>query len=220
MSKILIVEDDKALCQELKVCLDNNGYEGIILDDFQNVTDQILAIHPDLVLLDIQLPYQQGEYILKELRKDSNIPVIMVTSKNSEIDEVISLSYGADDYITKPFHPTLLLLHIEAVLKRTQPTSDVLHYQHLTIYPDKGMIKSETDELYLSKNEMLILKLLLQHQGHIVSRDEIMTYLWSSDEFIDDNTLTVNMSRLRSKLSLVHLDDVIQTRKGQGYILL
>ena len=108
MSKILIVEDDKALCQELKVCLDNNGYEGIILDDFQNVTDQILAIHPDLVLLDIQLPYQHGEYIFKELRKHSNIPVIMVTSKNSEIDEVISLSYGADDYITKPFHPALL----------------------------------------------------------------------------------------------------------------
>ncbi len=220
MKKILIVEDDQDLCQELKLCLENAGYEANFLINFTNVVSDILNLKPDLVLLDIQLDQYNGELILKELRTKSNIPVIMVTSKNTEIDEVISMSYGADDYITKPYHPTILLLHIEAVFKRLQHNSEFITYRHLTIYPDRGLVETENEELYLSKNEMLILKLLLQHQGNIVQRDEIMTYLWSSDEFIDDNTLTVNISRLRSKLQIVGVDDAIITRKGQGYMLL
>lgn len=220
MKKILIIEDDKDLCQELKLCLENAGYEANYLTNFSNTIEEINKIKPDLILLDIQLEQNNGELILKELRKTSNIPVIMVTSKNTEIDEVISMSYGADDYITKPYHPTILLLHIEAILKRLQQSSEFLTYQNITIYPDRGLMKTEAEEIYLSKNEMLILKLLIQQQGKIVARDEIMTYLWSSDEFIDDNTLTVNISRLRAKLEMVGIKNAIITRKGQGYILL
>ncbi len=220
MKKILIIEDDQELRQELKICLNNAGYEVDILTEFEQMVSQIITLNPDLVLLDIQLPNQNGEFILKELRKVSNIPVIMVTSRNTEIDEVISMSYGADDYITKPYHPTILLLHIEALFKRLQQSNDILTYQGINIYPDRGLIKTDNIEVYLSKNEMLILKLLLQHQGKIVSRDTLMTYLWNSDEFVDDNTLTVNISRLRNKLQTLGLDNVIETRKGQGYILI
>ena len=220
MKKILIIEDDKDLCQELKLCLENAGYEASYLSKFSDAIEDIKKINPDLILLDIQLQQNSGELILKELRKTSNIPVIMVTSKNTEVDEVISMSYGADDYITKPYHPTILLLHIEAIFKRLQQNSEFLTYQNITIYPDRGLIKTPTEELYLSKNEMLILKLLIQQQGKIVTRDKIMTYLWSSDEFVDDNTLTVNISRLRAKLEIIGIKNAIITRKGQGYILL
>lgn len=220
MKKILIVEDEKELAGELKVCLQNAGYEAFYFTTFDHVVEDILQSEADLVLLDSMLPHKSGELILKEIRKQSNIPIIMVTSKNTDIDEVISMSYGADDYITKPYHPTLLLLHIEAIFKRLKQTVETLSYHHVSLLPERGILKSENKEVYLSKNEMLIFKLLLKQQGKIVSRDEIMTYLWTSDEFVDDNTLTVNISRLRHKLEEVDLYNVIETRKGLGYILL
>lgn len=173
----------------------------------------------DLVLLDINLPHTSGVTLLKDLRKTSDIPVIMVTSQNTEVDEVVSMSYGADDYITKPYHPTLLLLHIEALLKRIDHVSSVFSYHNIQVIPEKGVIKTSSLELPLSKNEMQIFCYLLKHQGKIVSREDIMNYLWDTDLFIDDNTLTVNISRLRNRLREVGLEDVIETRKGQGYLL-
>ena len=220
MKKILIVEDDISLREELKILLDNSGYRSFILKTFENAEKEIIDNKPDLILLDINLPKINGEILLKNLRKKINTPVIMVTSKNTESDEVLSLSYGADDYITKPYNPALLLLHIEAIFRRINHTPNVLTYENLSIIPEKGIIKNNDYEVYLSKNEMMILKILVLKRGTIVSREEIMSELWNSEEFVDDNTLTVNISRLRGKLKDAGFENIIETRKGQGYILL
>lgn len=218
--KILIVEDDIELRKELKVLLDNNDYQGIILDDFKNSLSRILEINPDLILLDIKIPYLNGQQLLKKLREVSNVPVIMVTSKDSEIDEILSYSYGVDDYITKPYNPTILLLHIEAIFKRLQKNEPKLEYHGVKINLLKSTLEKEDMSLLLSKNEISIFYYLVINQGKIVTRDDIMNYLWGTDKFIDDNTLTVNMTRLRKKIAKIGLVDVIETRRDQGYILI
>ena len=221
MKKILIIEDDESVRGELKELLSNAGYEALILEGYSNMLDDILSIHPDLILLDINIPYMNGEILLKNLRKVSNIPVIMVTSKNTEIDEVLSMSYGADDYITKPYNPTILLLRIGAVLKRLEKNiMDVIECHDLTIEAKRGIVKKDKEEVILTKNEMIIFLYLYEAKGSIVTRDELMTELWNNDEYINDNALTVNISRLRSKLRELGVEDAIETRKGQGYILL
>ena len=221
MKKILIIEDDESVRKELKELLNNAGYDALILDDYTNMLDDILSIHPDLILLDINIPYMNGEVLLKNLRKVSNIPVIMVTSKNTEIDEVLSMSYGADDYITKPYNPTILLLRIGAVLKRGEKNiTDVIEYHDLSIEVKRGIVKKDEKEVILTKNEMIIFLYLYERMGSIVSRDELMTELWNNDEYINDNALTVNISRLRNKFRELGVDNAIETRKGQGYILL
>ena len=216
----MIVEDDESISSELKELLQNSGYEAVVLQDFNNSLNEILRVAPDLLLLDINIPYMNGELLLQSLRKSTNTPVIMVTSKNSETDEALSISYGADDYITKPYNPNILLLRIGAVLKRTNAKSNALSYKDLKINVQKGIIKKENVEIILTKNEMIIFCFLLNHQNKIVTRDELMTDLWNNDEFINDNALTVNISRLRAKLKSVGYEDVIDTRKGMGYILL
>ena len=218
--KILIIEDDFELSNELKILLDNNGYQGIILQDLQNALENIIKINPDLILLDIKLPYLNGQQLLKQIRKNSNVPIIMVTSKDSEIDEILAMSYGADDYITKPYNPTILLLHIEAIFKRLNKIDNNLVYHGVNINLSKSILKKDNIELLLSKNEMSIFYFLFMNQGKIVSRDEIMNYLWGTDKFIDDNTLTVNMTRLKKKLVQIGLINVIETRRDQGYILI
>ena len=218
--KILIIEDDFELSNELKILLDNNGYQGIILQDSQNALENIIKINPDLILLDIKLPYLNGQQLLKQIRKNSNVPIIMVTSKDSEIDEILAMSYGADDYITKPYNPTILLLHIEAIFKRLNKIDNNLVYHGVNINLSKSILKKDNIELLLSKNEMSIFYFLFMNQGKTVSRDEIMNYLWGTDKFIDDNTLTVNMTRLKKKLVQIGLINVIETRRDQGYILI
>ncbi len=220
LMKILIIEDDLELREELKILLDNNGYHGVILQRLDNALEEIIKIAPDLILLDIKLPYLNGQQLLKQLRKKSSIPVIMVTSKDSEMDEILAMSYGADDYITKPYNPTILLLHIEAVFKRLQNKETKLYYQGVNVNLSKSVLEKNDHELLLSKNEMSIFYFLLVNQGKIVSRDEIMNYLWVTNKFIDDNTLTVNMTRLKKKLVKIGLIDVIETRRDQGYILI
>ena len=221
MKKILIIEDDESVRSELKELLSNAGYEALALEDYTNMLEDILMIRPDLVLLDINIPYMNGEVLLKTFRKESDIPVIMVTSKNTEIDEVLSISYGADDYITKPYNPTILLLRIGAVLKRGEKNiTDVILYHDLSIEIKKGIVKKGSEEIVLTKNEMIIFLYLYERMGSIVTRDELMTELWNNDEYINDNALTVNISRLRSKLRELGVEDAIETRKGQGYILL
>ena len=219
MQKILIIEDDELISNELKNLLDSNNYNGIILNDFKNTLNEILDIKPDLILLDINIPYMNGEILLKNLRESSNIPVIMVTSRNSDIDEALSITYGADDYITKPYNPNILLLRIGAVLKRLNNNSDTLIFKDLTINISKGIIKKGNEEIILTKNEMIIFSYLVNHQNKIVTRDELMTSLWNNEEFINDNALTVNISRLRSKLKSIGYENAIDTRKGMGYIL-
>ena len=218
--KILIIEDDLELRHELKVLLDNNGYQGIILKDFKKALNEILESGADLILLDIKIPYLNGQQLLKKLREVSTIPVIMVTSKDSELDEILALSYGADDYITKPYNPTILLLHIEAIFKRLHKAEPKLNYRDIKVNLMKSTLEKDNYELLLSKNEIGIFYFLLMNQGKIVTRDDIMNYLWGTDKFIDDNTLTVNMTRLRKRLEKIGLVDVIETRRDQGYILL
>lgn len=220
MNKIMIVEDEETICNELLEMLENNNYKVIVLKDFKNALNEILSISPDLILLDINIPYINGEILLQKLRKTSSIPVIMVTSRNSEIDEALSISYGADDYITKPYNPNILLLRIGAVLKRTNSKPNVLSYKDLKINIEKGIIKKDHIEIVLTKNEMIIFCYLLNNQNRIVTRDELMTNLWNNEEFINDNALTVNISRLRTKLKNLGYKDAIDTRKGIGYILL
>lgn len=214
MKKILIVEDDKIIQEELSNLLSNSGYQTIILKNFKNAKDEILSICPDLVLMDINIPYINGELLLKEIRKESNIPVIMVTSRNSESDEVLSISYGADDYITKPYNPTILLLRISNIFKRMSDYNGLLSYKNLTINTQRGIIYNGKEEVLLTKNEMLIFSYLVNHQQKIVTRDELMTTLWNNNEYINDNALTVNISRLRSKLKDIGYEKGVKIFKG------
>lgn len=220
MKKIVIVEDEKMIREELCALLENAGYQPVAVTDFAHTESEILNSGGDLVLLDINIPKMNGEQVLRELRQKSEIPVIMVTSRTEELDEVLSMSYGADDYITKPYNPTILLLRIQAILKRTENTgADLYHYRDIEIRQAKGVLNRGQDQMVLTKNEMLIFMVLLHHQGQIVSRDDLMTELWDNSEYISDNALTVNISRLRAKLEQMGYPDVIETRKKQGYVL-
>lgn len=220
LKRIMIVEDDKVIRKELQELLNHADYNTIILEDFSNANKEIIKSNPDLLLLDINIPYINGELLLRELRKETNMPIIMVTSRESETDEVLSMSYGADDYITKPYNPNILLLRIQAVLKRTGKEQDEKTYKDLKIDLSRGTLNKDTEELQLTKNEMIIFQHLLNNKDKIVTRDELMTHLWNNDEYINDNALTVNISRLRRKLTSFGYPNAIETRKGQGYILL
>lgn len=222
MSKILIVEDDEKLSKELKIFLDKNGYDSVILQKFDNAVEDILEENADLILLDINLPYTDGEYICKEIRKTSDVPIIMVTSRDNEIDELLSLNYGADQYVTKPFNIQILLAKITGLLKRNQnadKSQEKIKCNGFILNVSKSMIETENKKIELTKNELKILHYLVLNQGKIVSREDIMNYLWESENFIDDNTLTVNMTRLRGELEELGIKDSIETKRGQGYIL-
>lgn len=254
MPKVYIIEDEPTMRQSLSELLASSGYVAAALDfeeqkslELETIVDQILAARPDLLLLDINLPGLNGEQLLRCLRTRSELPVIMVTSSGSEMDEVLSMSYGADDYITKPYSPQVLLLRIAAVLKRVEAPSSFRNFRHLNIDLARGVITAAPDpvadgpnagtsspapaapkspvqparpkRVLLTKNEMIILGHLLEAEGEIVTRDALMTDLWNNQEYINDNALTVNISRLRTKLKSLGADDAIETRKGLGYIL-
>lgn len=222
MAKILIIEDDKKIREELELFLNKNGFEAVSLNHFQNVIEDLLEQKADLILLDINLPVVDGEYICKEIRKVSNVPIIMVTSRNNEIDELLSLNNGADQYVTKPYNIQILLAKINALLKRSQNTDtnqNKIDCKEFILNISKGIIETDTKQIELTKNESKILYYLVQKRGQIVAREEIMSYLWDSESFIDDNTLTVNMKRLRAKLEEIQLQDMIETKRGQGYML-
>lgn len=222
MKKILIVEDDQKLRNELKIFLKKNGYEALTIEKFDNSIQDILDKKADLILLDINLPYLDGEYICKEIRKISDVPIIIVTSRDSEIDELISLNNGADQYVTKPYNIQILLAKIAGLLKRSESTAtnqNKINCKDFILNISKSIIEKEEKPIELTKNELKILHFLVLKKGQIVSRDEIINYLWDSESFIDDNTLTVNMTRLRNKLEEIGLKNIIETKRGQGYIL-
>ena len=222
MSKILIVEDDKKLRQELETFLNKNGFEAKGLENFENTIQDILEEKADLVLLDINLQYTDGEFVCKEVRKVSNVPIIMVTSRDNEIDELMSLNYGADQYVTKPYNIQILLAKINGLLKRNQNAGrnpEKIDCHGFVLNIAERAIEKDNQKMDLTKNEYNILYYLSTHKNEVVSRDEIMDYLWESEEFIDDNTLNVNIKRLRTKLEELGLHDRIETKRGQGYIL-
>lgn len=221
MNKILIIEDDEKLRKELEIFLNKNGYEAKSLEKFDNVIGDIINEKANLILLDINLPVIDGEYICKEVRKVSDVPIIMVTSRNNEIDELISLNYGADQYVTKPYNIQILLAKIAGLIKRNSNTNqEKINCGKFVLNISQSLIESQNKKIELTKNEFKILYYLAIHKEQIVSRDEIMDYLWESESFIDDNTLTVNMKRLRNKLEELNLQDIIETKRGQGYILI
>ena len=222
MQKILIIEDDEKLRNELETFLNKNGFIATSLKKFDNAVEDIQKIQADLLLLDINLPYTDGEFICKEVRKTSNVPIIMVTSRDNEMDELLSLNYGADQYVTKPYNIQILLAKIVGLLKRNQNAGnnpDKIDCGEFVLNTAGRIAEKEDNKVELTKNEYKILEYLVLHRQQVISRDEIMDYLWESEEFVDDNTLNVNIKRLRTKLTELGLIDQIETRRGQGYLL-
>ncbi len=221
MQNILIIEDDEKLRYELEIFLSHQGYKAESLETFNNTINDILEINPSLILLDINLPTVDGEYVCKEIRKQSNMGIIIITSRDNELDELVSINYGADYYITKPFNIQILLAKINAVLRRTNSikVNDKIDAKDFILNISNSTITKNDKTIDLTKNEYKILKYLVENRGKIVSREDIMECLWESESFIDDNTLSVNITRLRTKLEELELKDLIETRRGQGYIL-
>ena len=221
MERIYIVEDEPRLREELCGVLEKNGYGCILAGEFEHVTEDIVREAPDLVLLDLSLPVRDGFYICRQLRAVSDVPVIVVTSSNSDMDELMSLNLGADDFITKPYNVHILLAHISAVLLRFKGRNGSLTMTHNGLTLDIGKSRASCGDRSeeLTKNELGILRLLMQHKGTIVSREELIRELWEMEEFVEDSTLTVNINRLRKKLADMGLADYLVTKRGQGYLI-
>lgn len=217
---IFICEDDLNMAQDLCGILIKYGYSAVYAQDFSNVAQDIIARAPELVLLDINLPQFDGFHICREVRRVSDVPIIMLTSRESEIDELMSMNLGADDYVTKPFNMQILLAHISSVLRRANRViENTLTHRGVMLDPTAGMLRYGEQSMELTKNEQRILLRLMQSKGAIVTRAQLMDALWQDDEFIDDNTLTVNINRLRRKLESVGVHDFLITRRGQGYMV-
>ena len=221
MQKIIIVEDTEKIRNELKEFLSKYGYDVKVPKDFKNIINYIFEENPDLILLDINLPVFDGYYICREIRSKSDVPIIIVTSRDSEMDELMSMNLGADDFITKPYNTQILLARISSILRRVNSSSSqLLMHNGLNLNLSSGSISYNNNISELTKNELKILNYLILNKEKIVSRDELMEYLWSSEAYVDDNTLSVNVTRLRKKLEEIGLKNVIETRRVLGYILI
>ncbi|MCK3941775.1 response regulator transcription factor [Streptococcus suis] len=220
MQRILLVEDDRIISQLVAKNLTNWGYQVQEVKDFQTVLDQISDFQPHLILLDIGLPFFNGYYWCQEIRKTSRVPIMFLSSHDQPMDIVMAINMGADDYVTKPFEMTVLLAKIQGLLRRTYDfvgEQSLLWFEEIsldlkTMQVSYGQVVEE-----LTRNEFQILRVLFEHGKEVVSREELMRELWNSDIFVDDNTLSVNIARLRKKLAELDLPDVIVTKKGVGY---
>ena len=219
--RIIIIEDDPGIRQELATFLQRYGYEITAPDRFDHVVQDVLTADADLLLLDLNLPVYDGYYICREIRKQSELPIIIVTSRDSELDELMSMNLGADDFVTKPYNTQILLARIASVLKRANPQNQASQISHkgLTLELARGSVRFGQAEAELTKNELGILHLLMSRKNQIVSREELMNALWQSDAFVDDNTLTVNINRLRKKLAALGAENYLATKRGQGYMV-
>lgn len=217
--KIFIVEDDADIRNELSVLIGKYGYLYDSSADFEHITRHILESEVDLVLLDINLPYQDGYTICREIRTQSNVPIIVLTSRDTDFDELMSFNIGADDFISKPYNAQVLIARIQKILKRTYEAqaNSVLTHKGVTINLLKATAACGDKEIDLTKNELGILRLLTLNKGNVIPRDAIIDELWQSDEFIDENTLNVNIVRLRKKLSQIGASDYLETKRGIGY---
>ncbi len=222
MQKIMVIEDDTAIQEELALLLENEGYTPLVVTNFTDIPGQAVLERPDLILLDIGLPGRDGFSLCAALRKAIPVPVIFVTSRDAGVDEVRALSLGGDDYITKPYSVPVLLARIKAVLRRSfgelEP-ANVLEAGELCLSLTKGIVSANGKTAELTRNELQILACLMAHAGQIVSRADLIDTLWDNQIYIDDNTLSVNMTRLRGKLAEIGLPDAIKTRRGMGYQL-
>lgn len=222
MYRIMIIEDDQTIAKTLQDFLKQWDYEVYITHDFHDVMQEFKDIQPDLVLLDIGLPYKNGYYWCDEIRKISSIPILFISSINDNMNIVMAMNAGADDFISKPFDLNVLLAKLQAIFRRTYEFNNqvhVLEYRGIRFQPSSCLVMYQDQKLELTKNEMKILKLLMEHKGTVVKRDELMDYLWQTDSYIDENTLSVNVNRLRKKLESIGIIDFINTRKGIGYYI-
>ena len=220
MYKIMIIEDEANIRVELKTILENALYNVVLIDKFENVVNQILGENPDIILLDVNLPNKSGLDICMDLRKTSDIPIIFVTIKNTSMDELNCITLGGDDYISKPYNPPILLARISSILKRTKKITEnknVLTHKGVTLDVLNATVKYNDDYIELSKTEMKILYYLFLNKDKIVDRISLVEYLWDNQSFIDDNTLSVNITRIRNKLSEIGVENFIETKRGLGY---
>ncbi|MFG6383865.1 MAG: response regulator transcription factor [Lachnospiraceae bacterium] len=220
MYKLLIVEDDAVIAKTIKKHMEGWGYEVVCVEDFKDVLQIFVTQKPQLVLMDISLPFYNGYHWCDEIRKVSKVPVIFISSASDNMNIVMAVNMGGDDFVAKPFDLNVLQAKIQAMLRRTYDfagENNLIEHKGMIFDSGKGMITYEGVQVELTKNEMGILKMLLEQKGRIVTRDKLMERLWESDSFIDDNTLTVNVARLRKKLEEVGIEDMIKTRKGIGY---
>lgn len=221
---IFIIEDDKSLSREISMTLSKWGYVTQEVNDFENITDEVLECNPKLILMDINLPSYDGFYWCSQIRNFLKVPIIFISSRDNDMDIIMSINMGGDDYIIKPFSPQVLVAKIQAILRRTYSYNndikgEIIKFKDVTLNLVEGKIYFKNENTELTKNELKIMKILMENQEKIVSRDEIIEELWDTDEFISENTLTVNVNRLRRKLDSIGLNDFIETKKGQGYIL-
>lgn len=217
--KIYIVEDEASIRAELTTLLEKYGYSCESNTNFENITECVIKSESDLVLLDINLPFQDGFTVCRDIRKQSDIPIIVLTSRNTDFDELLSLNIGADDFISKPYNAQVLIARIQKILKRTYEVqvNSILFHKGLTLNLLKATMSYNELEIELTKNELGILRLLILNKGNVIPRDAIIDELWQSEEFIDENTLNVNIVRLRKKLSEIGLSDYLETKRGLGY---
>ncbi len=217
--KIFLVEDDKVIAEEIERHLKFWNYEIKIAEDFQNIFDDFKNFHPDLVLMDVSIPFYNGYHWCKIIRKSSKVPILFISAADENLNLIMAMDLGADDYLTKPFELELLQIKIRALLRRAYEyveTKNII-YKDIRLNCDNMIISRENEERELTKNEFKILEILMERPGKVVNRDEIIDKIWQTDSYIDDNTLTVNVMRLRKKLEEINIFDLIKTKKGVGY---
>lgn len=217
--KIFLVEDDKVIAEEIKRHLKFWNYEIKIAEDFQNIFDDFKNFNPDLVLMDVSLPFYNGYHWCKIIRKNSKVPILFISVADENLNLIMAMDLGADDYLTKPFELELLQIKIRALLRRAYEYIETknIFYKDIRLNCDNMIISRENKEIELTKNEFKILEILLEKPGKVVNRDEIIDKIWQTDSYIDDNTLTVNVMRLRKKLEEINIFELIKTKKGVGY---
>lgn len=220
--KIFIVEDDTVISQKIKNHTEKWGYETAVIQDFQNVLSEMIAFDPQLVLMDITLPFFNGYYWCGEIRKVSKVPIIFISSASDQLNIVRAVEMGADDYIAKPFSLEVLLAKIQAILRRTYDFTEkgnLIEHRGLIFNVNNFTISYEGETAELTKNEAKIFQKLMENRGQIIKRDKLMMHLWESDSFVDDSVLYTNINRLRKKLTEMGLEQFITTKKGAGYII-
>lgn len=225
MHKIMIVEDDKKISKLLQTHINKYGYEAIITEDFEHVLGQFEDIQPNLVLLDINLPSFDGFYWCRQIRTVSTCPIIFISARNGEMEQVIALENGADDYITKPFHYEVVMAKIRSHLRRLygeyapKPEERIVQQTGLILYPERMELKLKGTVCALTKRETVLMEALLQQFPTIVSREKILEKLWDDYTYVDDNTLSVNITRVRKKLESIGIKNALETVRGVGYRL-
>ena len=223
MKKILLIEDDLELAEEIKGSLEKWGFDVELIDDFSRILEEVVEKQPKLVLMDINLPFYDGFYWCSKIREVSKMPILFLSSRDSNMDIIMGINNGGDDYVTKPFDIQVLVAKINGLMRRAYnygSSNSLLYYNDAVLDCDKCEFRYKGNVLELTKNELKILSLLIKNKGKVVSREKLMMALWNDDEFVNDNTLTVNVRRLRGRIKELGLEDVIKTKKGIGYIII